>query len=129
MLTESDTDVVRTWLASALEIGRRHGQTAKALADHCGVRPQAVSGWLKTGRITKSNLTKAASYFGHSPTFGGMEHQVRQQRAGYAAGWPFRHIDRSKLERLSATQLAAVEAAVLAACAAMSLDVGKRLAA
>lgn len=129
MLTVSDTDVVRAWLSAALEVGRREGRTAKALADHCGVRPQAVSGWLKTGRITKSNLTKTAAYFGHSPSFGGGAHQVQEHRASYGPGWPFRHIERAKIERLTAAQLATVEAAVIATCAAMGLDIGKRLAA
>ena len=125
MLT-SDTDVVRAWLTQALEAGRRRGETAMALAEYCGVRPQAVSGWVKTGRITKTNLTKAAAYFGHSPTFAG----VREPATDYAApSWPFRRVDRGKIERLSAEHLASVEAALIAASAALGLDVVKRLAA
>jgi len=67
----SDTEIVRAWLTAAL--GGKDSKNAKgrraALAHHCGVTPQAVSGWLKTGRITKKNLEKASSYFKHSPSF------------------------------------------------------------
>jgi hypothetical protein len=131
MLTQSDTEVVRQWLAQAIEAGRPIGQTPKALADHCGVTPQAITGWLKTGRITKTNLTKAAAFFGHSPLFGVPVREVRQPvAAGFApASWPFPRIDLGKVQRLSAEHHAAVEAALIAACAVLGVDVAKRLAA
>lgn len=40
----------------------QHGQKAQ-LAAHCGVTPQAVSGWVRTGRISKTKIAKVAEFF------------------------------------------------------------------
>lgn len=63
---DSDAALVRRWLADA--IGTDRG-VKKELAALCGVQPQAVSGWLRTGRITKTNLQRLAAHFGHAPAF------------------------------------------------------------
>lgn len=69
MLDVSATDIVRTWLERALEAGATAGKTAAGLARHCQVKPQAVTGWRRTGRISKVNLARAEVYFGHGPSF------------------------------------------------------------
>lgn len=97
----SDTEVVKDWLTAALVAGAHLGKSAKELATHCHTTPQAVSGWKKTGRITKTNLEKATEYFGHGPSF---------TRTGVIAmeplanGWPFPGIDRQRLLRLAHDQ-------------------------
>lgn len=84
MLDKPDTDVVRDWLKLALAGDDAKGRRA-ALAHHCGVRPQAVSGWLRTGRITKKNLELAAAFFGHGPSFTKAGHPAREppRHSGY----------------------------------------------
>lgn len=69
MLDQADTDVIKRWLIAALESGKVRGLTKVGLAKHCSVSPQAVSGWLRTGRIAKSSLAYAAEYLGSSPSF------------------------------------------------------------
>ena len=41
-------------------------KTGADLAAHCGVTPQAVSSWRKTGRIGKRHLKRVAEYLGKS---------------------------------------------------------------
>ena len=127
----SDTAVVKAWLASALERGQSQGKSKTGLATACAVSPQAVTGWLNTGRITKSNLTMAAAYFGHSPSFVVPGHAaIREVPATYSAsGWPFKLIDEAKLRRLSAEHLDRIETAIIAASAALRIDLTKRRAA
>lgn len=69
MLKSTDAAVVRAWLEAALRDGDPLGKTRAGLASACGVSSQAVTGWQKTGRITKTNLEKAVAYFGHGPRF------------------------------------------------------------
>lgn len=79
---ESDTEVVRIWLTAALS-GKDSAGRRAALARHCGVSSQAVSGWLKTGRITKTNLEQATAFFGHGPSFTKLGSAARQPTAAY----------------------------------------------
>ncbi len=37
-------------------------RTKAGLAEHCGVTPQAVTGWVKHGRISKGRIEKVAEY-------------------------------------------------------------------
>ena len=69
MLDKKDTDIVKEWLTLALINGAEEGITKANLAEYCGVKPQAVDGWLTTGRIRKANLQKASERFGHAPSF------------------------------------------------------------
>lgn len=85
--SESDTEVVRTWLANALGAKDAKGRRA-ALAKRCGVSSQAVSGWLKTGRITKKNLELATAFFGHGPTFTTTGTVARDAAARYCLSPP-----------------------------------------
>jgi transcriptional regulator with XRE-family HTH domain len=71
MLDSSDTAIVMRWLSQALEDGVARGLTKSGLAAHCGVKPQAVSGWLRTGRIKKASLALASEYLGSAPSFTG----------------------------------------------------------
>lgn len=80
----SDTEIVRAWLADALTGADATGRRAE-LARLCDVRPQAVSGWLKTGRITKKNLELATAFFGHGPSFTTKALTAREQAARYFA--------------------------------------------
>jgi len=52
---------IRDWLLRMLE---EPGRSKKALADFCGVSAQAVTKWVREGKITKENLRRAADYFG-----------------------------------------------------------------
>lgn len=78
MLDIHDTEVVRDWLTLALAAAEKGGKSKADLARHCKVSPQAVNGWLRTGRITKHNLELAAGFFGHSPSFVHIGSQVRE---------------------------------------------------
>lgn len=69
MLDLADTDVVKRWLSDALTVGSSRGLSKSGLAEHCSVSPQAVSGWLRTGRISKSSLAHAVNYLGSAPVF------------------------------------------------------------
>lgn len=108
----TDAERVRTWLARAFIVGEPKGMTPQGLADHCGVSAQAVYGWRHTGRITKSNLQKAISYFGHAPSFGPPEAPqaliLREPEPGEY--WPFQSIRKSEITSLSAIQLKRLEA-------------------
>lgn len=64
-----DTEVVRDWLTRALDAAAKGGASRADLARHCKVTPQAVTGWLRTGRISKRNLERATGFFGHGPSF------------------------------------------------------------
>ncbi len=109
MLDKSDTDTVRDWLLVALTVAETQGRTASDLAAWCGVSPQAVNGWKKTGRITKGNLERATLFFGSGPSFtpGGSSYAVREAVASSPAqrsGWPFPDIDRARFAALSPHQ-------------------------
>lgn len=121
MLSRRDTDVVKEWLAVAIERGRAEGKTPAGLAAHCGVTQQAVTGWLATGRITKLNLTKASQYFGHSPVFvvaGDEPHfLVRERTPAYGRAWPFPLVPPHRLAALDAATLRRLEALLLSALA------------
>ena len=47
----------------------------KAVADHFGIKPPSVSGWIKTGRIAKEHIDKLIEYFSDvvPPTHFGIE--------------------------------------------------------
>jgi hypothetical protein len=102
MLDKSDTETVRDWLLVALTVAEAQGKTAADLAEWCGVSPQAVSGWKKTGRISKGNLERAALFFGSGPSFTrGTAYEVREP---VLHGWPFPDIDIERFQQLSFNQ-------------------------
>lgn len=82
MLDSEDTEVVRAWLKRALDAAALAGKSKADLARHCNVTPQAVNGWLRTGRITKSNLERATGFFGHGPSFIDAGVPAREYRRG-----------------------------------------------
>lgn len=109
--TAADTEKVRAWLARALDAGKPRGLSLTGLAEHCGVSRQAVNGWLKTGRITKTNLAKASAYLGSAPSFVGSGVIVADEvRASRATVWPFKHITPQRWRRLGDVQRARIEA-------------------
>lgn len=110
MLDDKDSATVRTWLEQALLAAGKRGLTKADLARHCGVTAQAVDGWLRTGRITKSNLARASMFFGHSPSFTGNAVLVREAAVGSA--WPFRKVSQSEIEALSVQRLARLDTMV-----------------
>jgi hypothetical protein len=121
-----DAETVRQWLRAALanaDAGRK-----AALAAHCGVTPQAVSGWLKTGRVRKLNLARAAQFFGHGPTFGGaarppMAGEPAPVYAAQAVPWPFSRINHARIARLPPLDLATLEGAWILAARQLGLHV------
>ena len=86
MLDSSDTDVIKRWLSAALEDGQKRRLSKSGLAEHCAVSPQAVSGWLRTGRISKSSLAHAADYLGSAPTFTDRPAPLRVEEPAVAYG-------------------------------------------
>lgn len=65
----SDAEIIKSWMTEALDEGKQSGKSASDLAKLCGVSPQAVSGWKRTGRMTKANVEIAKRYFGYGPAF------------------------------------------------------------
>lgn len=131
MLDETDADRVKRWLAAQFERaaakGELHGIKAK-LADYCGASPQAVSGWLKTGRIKKSHLAKAEQFFGAKADFiGPADNHVRERDDdGYRVTpvrWPFPSVSLDALLALPPQDLLRLEGALLLAAAQLGLDV------
>lgn len=60
-----DNDSYRSALAERLkQVFQRPGIKKSKIAEICGVSPQAVSGWLNTGRIDKKNLSIIADHTG-----------------------------------------------------------------
>lgn len=100
MPSPKDAEIIRNWLTPLLDT-TRGGTQNKALAEHCGVTPQAVSGWKTTGRISKSNLQKAVGFFRSAPMFEGGSALTAQETF---PTWPFPDIPASRWHRLSANQ-------------------------
>lgn len=115
MLSEpptTDSEIVRAWLERALLVGAPKGLSAQGLADFCEVSAQAVYGWRRTGRITKSNLQRATEYFGHGPVFPAPQSTalvLREPTARYNR-WPFNSVTEEQIASLSRVQLARLEA-------------------
>lgn len=107
MLDIPDTEIVRAWLTTAMEHVAKSGKTPADLARHCKVTPQAVNGWLRTGRITKKNLELAAQFFGAGPSFTRQAHLAREPQAIY--GWPFKGIAAEEIAALQPKLLARLE--------------------
>ncbi len=110
MLDKSDTDIVRDWLLVALAGAETQGKNSSDLAAWCGVSPQAVNGWKRTGRITKGNLERAASFFGSGPSFtrGG----AYAARESATSGWPFPDLDRARFDALTPNQKIEIQGVV-----------------
>lgn len=99
MLDMTDSEIVMQWLNAALANKSKDAAHAADLARYCGVSAQAVNGWLKKGRISKSNLEKATQFFGHGPSFtAGTAMAAKEPAAPY--GWPFRLVSLAEVERL-----------------------------
>lgn len=92
-----DADAVIAWLTPLVEKAVSQGVTRAEMAAACGASPQAFNGWLKTGRITKANLAKAAAYFGSGPSFAGAPQGAREPLVG---SWPFRKFSASQVQAL-----------------------------
>lgn len=130
MLDSPDAKVVAKWLKDAMA-ARKVGMAD--LARHCGVRPQAVYGWLKTGRITKSNLAAAAAFLDTPLPFAAAPRDVSfsvvaEEPAGHytGAGWPFPMIDAQLLARCPRSDLNRLEGAIIATAHALGLDIVRR---
>jgi hypothetical protein len=98
-MNKKDTEVVSAWLDKALADGAKRGLSKTGLATTCGVTPQAVDGWLRTGRIRKGNLEQAVAYFGHGPSFTGAPLNARQDRPEPVV-WPFRLVSSAEIHAL-----------------------------
>ena len=126
--SERDTDIVKRWLVDAIAAGARDGKSAAALARYCEVSPQAVNGWVTTGRITKSNLALAAAYFGHAPHFTGVP-PVREPDGPYNHTWPFTELDLGKINALTRDERLRLEGAFMLAAAQLGFSLAKEAAA
>lgn len=133
-MLHSDTDsaVVSRWLRDAMA---RRKSTMAALAEACGVRPQAVYGWLKTGRITKRNLATAAAFLQVPPPFAEPERPAAQfsvvsaEEPEAAYGWPFPMLDQAAVLRCTRADLNRLEGALIATAHTLGLDIVRRVAA
>ena len=105
-----DTDAVRAWLQAALAPGNPRAVKPAALAAHCQVSPQAVTGWKVTGRISKTHLAHAIAFLGSAPHFPGVA--ATPQESG-ALGWPFPALRRHRFDRLPPAEKAKIEAYAL----------------
>lgn len=108
-----DTETIKRWLEQALQASRAAGRDDRLpLAEHCGVTPQAVDGWRRTGRITKSNLVRAQQFFGHGPRFDDSAASVGQARehAPAAPRWPFRLVGHAEITALPPRRLRRLDA-------------------
>ena len=125
MLENDDAQTIRQWLAQSLP-DATDGRRA-ALARYCGVTPQAVNGWLRTGRMRKANLARAAKFLGTAPAFSPEPVRVSEPDAQYsiaaASDWPFAHIDQARISALRPDELARLEGAWLVAAAHLGLRV------
>src|SRR6218665_2030993 len=91
MHDKKDAEIVREWLTAAIEANAAQSKAPKAdLARFCEVSPQVVNGWIKTGRISKGNLTRAVEYFGHAPQFANSP-AAQAQEDPYGS-WPFSRV-------------------------------------
>jgi hypothetical protein len=108
---ETDAERVRVWLGKELLIGADVGKSAQGLAVFCGVTPQAVHGWKRTGRISKSHLQRAAEYFGNALIFGASATAIELHEPA-SSTWPFRTISLSEIAQLTPQQLERLEASI-----------------
>jgi hypothetical protein len=106
MLNKSDAQIVLEWLTEAFAAAP--DKTPAQLAAFCKATPQAVNGWLKTGRIKKQNLAKATVFFGSEPVFSASRLILREPSARYD-NWPFRSVTAAEIEALPAIQLKRLE--------------------
>jgi hypothetical protein len=115
MLDESAADaaIIKRWLTAALE-SADYGKKA-SLAAYCGVTPQAVNGWLRTGRMR------------HGPQFRSGPAQAREPAPAYmldgTPAWPFKQLSLRHISSLSADTLARLEGAWLVAAAHLGVKV------
>lgn len=105
MLSISDAEAIRAWLPAALQSAEPRGVTKASLAAACGVTVQAVDGWLRTGRITKSNLKKAEALLGSEPNFMSGTPVAAERTAEYNVSWPFKLVSRVELAALPKRRL------------------------
>lgn len=130
MLDETDSDRVKRWLAAqmqrAADKGDAPGLKAK-LAEACHVSPQAVSGWLRTGRITKTNLARVERFFNAKADFiNRNDHQAEgDDLVRYSVvqvRWPFPTVSLDRLQQLPPDDLLRLEGALLLAAAQLGID-------
>lgn len=125
MLENDDAKTIRQWLAQSLA-DATDGRRA-ALARYCGVTPQAVNGWLRTGRMRKANMARAAEFLGTAPAFSAGPVQVSEPAPQYsissATDWPFVRIDKARIAALRPDELARLEGAWLVAAAHLGVVV------
>ena len=62
-LEDRHKELVISWLTDVHKSSDR-SKTKVALADFCDVTRQDVTNWFRTGRITNTNLAKAAVFYG-----------------------------------------------------------------
>ncbi len=125
MLSDREGAIVARWLRDAMA---RRRVTMTALAEACGVRPQAVYGWLKTGRITKRNLALATAFLGAPSPFAAPDTATAlpAQEPAATYGWPFTLIDQGALQRAPRADLDRIEAAIIALAHTLGLDIVRR---
>lgn len=116
-------------LAQRLEKALSHspGKTQAGLARACGIKPPSVSDWLhgKTKSVEGSNLIKASEYLGVRskwlatglgpmlPTPYSEPSEAKEDAKIYEINqWPFKTIDASTWQKLTAQQKTAVESVI-----------------
>lgn len=108
MLDLTDAQVIKDWLGSCLSRTPGDGKpTPSQLAKHCGVTAQAVNGWVRTGRITKSNVEKAAQFLGRGPDF--LRPGSLTARESGSPAWPLPSVTPSRFNKLPAAERAQID--------------------
>jgi hypothetical protein len=124
-MLDDDPATIKRWISKMLGDGG-DGRRA-ALARYCGFSQQAVSGWMRTGRMRKGNVTRATEFLGTGPEFDPGPAQAGESLARYsvvdASRWPFERIDLGRLQALTEPQRARLEGAWLVAAAHLGISV------
>ena len=97
---------MKAWLEQALGTLEQRPARKKALAEHCGVKVQAVDGWLRTGRITKRNLELTAKFLGSVPAFASAAVLAKEEAQAYSVpSWPFKLVTPAEITTLGAKRV------------------------
>lgn len=136
MLKNNDAALVAKWLREQIDAYKaRHpgAPTTKELAALAGTSPQAVSGWIKTGRISKTNMAHVCRYFNAQPLFlKAGANEVQEISISYkvkSERWPFDVLDLDAVNALSKADLLRLEGAFLLTASQLGFDLRKRAAA
>lgn len=91
-------EAIRTAIDLKIEQGKAPSKAA--IARHFGIQPPSLSGWVKTGAVSKENLAAIWDYFSDvvGPEHWGLRSQVD---VAVRPSWPFKRISPTQITNLS----------------------------